>query len=340
MVTQPSAKLFGWDLSHWSRRNQLIFCISGIFFFFCFYGFLQEYIFRIEGFRFGWYLTFIQFALYSLFAYFEMVYYGEFERRSPLSKYLIISFFMVSTMGMSNTACGYLPYPTQVLFKSAKLIPVMIGGRFILGRRYGWLDYMSAVSIVFGLATLTLADVSVAYSWHPIGVALLCGALVGDAFISNLQEKTMKEFDVSKMEMVFYSHIIGCGYLVIILLGTGQLSEAVSFCSSNPRAYVAMLLFASFGYAGIQFVLATILMFDNFVAMTVTSCRKATTIFLSFLIFPKPFSIQYLFAILLVFGGIALQLYQKNTKQFWEMFRFLSQKVAIEKHKLETIKVV
>lgn len=37
-------------------------------------------------------------------------------------------------MGLSNTSLGYLNYPTQVIFKCCKLIPVMIGGVFIQGK--------------------------------------------------------------------------------------------------------------------------------------------------------------------------------------------------------------
>lgn len=46
---------------------------------------------------------------------------------------MIIAFLTVGTMGLSNTSLGYLNYPTQVIFKCCKLIPVMIGGVFIQG---------------------------------------------------------------------------------------------------------------------------------------------------------------------------------------------------------------
>ena len=48
---------------------------------------------------------------------------------------MIIAFLTVRTMGLSNTSLGYLNYPTQVIFKCCKLIPVMIGGVFIQGDR-------------------------------------------------------------------------------------------------------------------------------------------------------------------------------------------------------------
>ena len=43
---------------------------------------LQEWIFRIEGFKpYGWYLTLVQFALYSLFGVIEMAITGDWARR-------------------------------------------------------------------------------------------------------------------------------------------------------------------------------------------------------------------------------------------------------------------
>ena len=53
--------------------------------------------------------------------------------RIPLKSYLLLALLTVGTMGLSNTSLGYLNYPTQVIFKSSKLIPVMIGGILIQG---------------------------------------------------------------------------------------------------------------------------------------------------------------------------------------------------------------
>lgn len=53
--------------------------------------------------------------------------------RIPYKTYMIIALLTVGTMGLSNTSLGYLNYPTQVIFKCCKLIPVMIGGVFIQG---------------------------------------------------------------------------------------------------------------------------------------------------------------------------------------------------------------
>lgn len=60
--------------------------------------------------------------------------YVSLSSRIPGKTYMIIAFLTVGTMGLSNTSLGYLNYPTQVIFKCCKLIPVMIGGVFIQGK--------------------------------------------------------------------------------------------------------------------------------------------------------------------------------------------------------------
>lgn len=64
--------------------------------------------------------------------------------RIPGKTYMIIAFLTVGTMGLSNTSLGYLNYPTQVIFKCCKLIPVMIGGIFIQGK---WISVCMRVHI-------------------------------------------------------------------------------------------------------------------------------------------------------------------------------------------------
>ena len=54
--------------------------------------------------------------------------------RIPMNMYFLLAFLTVATMGLSNTSVGYLNYPTQVIFKCCKLIPVMIGGVLIQGK--------------------------------------------------------------------------------------------------------------------------------------------------------------------------------------------------------------
>ena len=55
----------------------------------------------------------------------------------------------------------YLSYPSQVVFKSCKLIPVMLGGIVIQRKQYTVLEFLASGLLSLGLAVFTLADVSV-----------------------------------------------------------------------------------------------------------------------------------------------------------------------------------
>lgn len=62
----------------------------------------------------------------------------------------------LGTMGLSNASLGYLNYPTQVIFKCCKLIPVLAGSILIQGKRYGPLDFIAALLMCIGLTLFTL----------------------------------------------------------------------------------------------------------------------------------------------------------------------------------------
>ncbi|XP_035584402.1 adenosine 3'-phospho 5'-phosphosulfate transporter 2 isoform X6 [Callorhinus ursinus] len=158
--------VLGINLSRFNKLTQFFICVAGVFVFYLIYGYLQELIFSMEGFKsYGWYLTLVQFAFYSIFGLIELQLIQDKRRRIPGKTYMIIAFLTVGTMGLSNTSLGYLNYPTQVIFKCCKLIPVMLGGVFIQG------------------------------------VILISLALCADAVIGNVQEKAMKLHNASNSEM-------------------------------------------------------------------------------------------------------------------------------------------
>lgn len=67
---------------------------------------------------------------------------------------------------------------------------MMIMGAFIPGlrRKYSLQEYISAVLLVIGLILFTLADAHTSPNFSVIGVVMVSGSLVMDAFLGNLQE--------------------------------------------------------------------------------------------------------------------------------------------------------
>ncbi|KAK5973388.1 Adenosine 3'-phospho 5'-phosphosulfate transporter 2 [Trichostrongylus colubriformis] len=210
------------------------------------------------------------------------------------------------------------PNQDKVIFKCCKLIPVLIGGIIIQGKRYGWLDLLAAVLMSIGLIMFTLADSSVSPNFDTRGYIMISGALLADAVIGNIQEKNMKKYGGSSNEMVLYSYSIGSVYLFLFTILSGEFFSAFQFFLENPwKTYGYSVIFALFGYLGVNVVLTLIKVCGALVAVTVTTLRKALTITLSFILFSKPFTVDYVWAGLVILLAIYLNLYSKN-KQKWD----------------------
>jgi len=230
-----------------------------------------------------------------------------------MTTYVIISLLTVATMALSNSSLQYLNFPTQVIFKSCKLIPVLVGGILIQGKKYGLVDFIAACIMCIGLIWFTLADSHVSPNFHPSGVVMISSALLADAMIGNVQEKAMKKFGAPNCEVVFYSYSLGLVYLAIALIVSGKLIPSVQLSNMYPlEMYGYGFLFSLTGYLGVNLVLTLVRTVGAFAAVTVTTFRKAITIVLSFYLFAKPFTMQYVWSSILVLFGVYLNLLNKQ----------------------------
>lgn len=60
-------------------------------------------------------------------------------------------------------------------------------------------------------------------------------------------------------------------------------------------------------------------LFGILITLTVTTLRKVMSILLSFVLFPKPFVLGHALAIVLVFAGVFLRIYNTNKKSIDEV---------------------
>merc|ERR1712088_554222 len=188
----------------------------------------------------------------------EMAYRKE-KRYIPIKTHTILASATLVTMSLSNASLGYLNYPTQVVFKSCKLIPVLIGGILLQRKKFSFMDFVAAISMCIGLAIFTLADSKLSPTFDSIGVAMLSIALVADAVVSNVQEKAMKMHQALNAEVILYSYGIGTCYLVFCLLLSGHLSSGIASFATNPwQNYGLAFIFSLTGYLGMQVVLSLV----------------------------------------------------------------------------------
>ncbi|KRT81850.1 hypothetical protein AMK59_5617, partial [Oryctes borbonicus] len=215
-------KILFFDITPYSQTVQLMLCSTAVFFFYLLYGYMQELIFTLEGFGpYGWFLTLVQFGFYTIFGLAEKYATKFSSRRIPLQTYFLLALLTLGTMGLSNSSLGYLNYPTQVIFKSCKLIPVLIGGIVIQGKKYGPLDFMAAFLMCVGLILFSLADSKISPNFNMNGIVMISMALLCDAIIGNVQEKSMKSYKAPNAEVVLYSYGIGFAYIFIVMVLSG-----------------------------------------------------------------------------------------------------------------------
>ncbi|CAF0889261.1 unnamed protein product [Adineta steineri] len=289
-----------------------------VFVYYIGYAYLQELMFTLKGFdNTAWFLTCYQFFVYSILSFIHLGFAGLDQRRASYRSYILLALLTVTTMGLSNYAVVYLNYPTQVMFKCCKLIPVLIGGILIQKKKFNRYDIAAAVCMSTGLIFFTLADSKVHPKFNFYGVIIICSALVADAAIGNYQEKIMKEHHVSNVEIVFYSFMFGFGFVLSGLLITNNFFPSIEFWNKHPGpTYGYGLIFSVVGYLGIDIVLTLIKEYGALICVTVTTCRKAITIVLSFTLFSKPFVFDYIWSGLIVIVGIYLNVYSRNQTVF------------------------
>ena len=146
-----------------SSAFRLIYLSASVFITFVIYGLCTEAIFVVQS-R-PWFITCLQFGFYTLISGIEV---GTNQRKVPMKTYRFLALVTVGTMGLSNGSLIYLNFPTQVVFKSCKLIPVMIGGILIQKKTYKLLDYVAVVTMCLGLVIFLLADVKVSQVCHKV----------------------------------------------------------------------------------------------------------------------------------------------------------------------------
>uniref|UniRef100_H2YAE5 Adenosine 3'-phospho 5'-phosphosulfate transporter 2 n=1 Tax=Ciona savignyi TaxID=51511 RepID=H2YAE5_CIOSA len=312
-------RICGLNLNKLPRSLQLILCVVAVFSVYLIHSYCQEWIFRTNMKKYGLFVTLVQFGFYTIFGFIEKISTEMEERRVPLKTYAGIAMLTIGTIAFSNTSLGYLNYPTQIMFKSSKLIPVMIGGILIQGKTFSIIDFISCLLMTIGLITFTLTDQKVSPNFDPTGIVLISLALCSDAAIGNIQEVTFKKHKSSNAELVLYS--FGIGFLILLLVNSmvGDVFKAVIVLKSNINIIFALFLFSFTGYIGILFVLHLVRTFGALLAVTVTTCRKAVSMVLSFVFFAKPFSIMYVWGGLLVLVGISVNIYSKNKSKVDEL---------------------
>ena len=203
----------------------------------------------------------------------------------------------------------YIDYPTQILGKSCKLLPVMALGVLIYGRRFPPHKYIVVGMVTAGVAMFTLySPVKKKQGESSLyGLLLLSVNLLFDGITNSTQDHMFKRFKLTGPSMMVGLNLMSTILVSIYLSFSSELPEAITFMRQHPAIIKDIILFALCGAIGQLAIFYTLEKFGSLVLVTITLTRKMFTMLLSVIWFNHPLALGQYIGVALVFIAISAE---------------------------------
>ncbi|XP_069900578.1 solute carrier family 35 member B1 isoform X2 [Globicephala melas] len=223
--------------------------------------------------------------------------------------YAACSVSYLGAMVSSNSALQFVNYPTQVLGKSCKPIPVMLLGVTLLKKKYPMAKYLCVLLIVAGVALFMYKPKKVVgIEEHTVGYGelLLLLSLTLDGLTGVSQDHMRAHYQTGSNHMMLNVNLWSTLLLGAGILFTGELWEFLSFAERYPAIIYNILLFGLTSALGQSFIFMTVVYFGPLTCSIITTTRKFFTILASVILFANPISPMQWVGTVLVFLGLGL----------------------------------
>lgn len=299
-----------------TRYMRMVGCVVGIMGAFVFYGLLQERIMTQpygpddEMFKSSAFLVLSNRVVAMIIAVAVMIYKNEpLKNSAPITTCAGPSVSNTFATFCQYEALKYVSFPTQTLGKCGKMIPVLILGMFLLGKKHTWKDFLVAFLVTVGCAAFVLTgEITDARGMDKsdsvFGLALMGGYLFFDGFTSVLQEKLFRGYKMSTYNQMLYVNMCSATISLIMLVVSGELWVAIAFSLKYPEFNVSSLALSVCATAGQMVIYYSIKEFGALFFSTVMTTRQVISILLSCIIYLHPLTVGQWMSALLVFGAL------------------------------------
>ncbi|KAL0092432.1 UAA transporter [Phycomyces blakesleeanus] len=315
-------------------------CVAGIYACFLTWGVIQERVSTTpygseenpKKFRFFIVLNTIQSLIAALVAFIYIKVTGRHLNISSTPTSLYLKYAQVALFNCIGSPFGYaalrhIDYPTMILGKSCKLVPVMFMNVLVYRRRFPLHKYICVFLITVGVSMFMLyhrtEGGSKAASTNSMwGLFLLCTNLAIDGLTNATQDQIFHKYPShgSGQHMMFFMNVFGSIFSATYLLihpYNNELWQAIEFFSEYPAVIRDVLLFGLCGAVGQCFIFYTLYKYGSLRLVTVTVTRKLFTMLISVFWFNHVLSFGQWAGVTLVFSAIGLEAYikkQENAK--------------------------
>lgn len=339
--TKPSLELGGHSESARPTRSLLseafvlAYCFLGLQVSYLTWGVLQEKIMTQKyytvmpsssledgGQRFGdsQFLVFVNRVLAFTLSGLYLLFTQQPRHLAPVYKYSYCSFSNIMSSWCQYEALKFVAFPTQVLAKASKVIPVMLMGKLVSRKSYDWHEYLLALAISLGMGLFLLSRSSGASSSSSSspassslsGLVILIGYLLLDSFTSNWQSELFRTYRMSSAQMMCGVNFFSCLLTLVSLLQQGALAASVHFMFRYHAFFYDCLLLSICSATGQLFVFHTIAQFGPVVFVVAMTVRQAVAVLLSCLIYGHRLGPLGIAGVLVVFGAVFAKIYMRQ----------------------------
>ncbi|XP_001599843.1 adenosine 3'-phospho 5'-phosphosulfate transporter 1 [Nasonia vitripennis] len=301
----------------------LIHCFLGLQVSYLTWGYLQEKIMTQEyndgngnkgHFKDSQFLVFINRVLAVVISAVCLLIIRQPPHSIPLYKYAFCSLSNVLSSWCQYEALKYVSFPSQVLAKASKIIPVMIMGKIVSRTKYEYYEYVTAILISIGMLMFMLGstdhknDGATTFS----GVLLLGAYMMLDSFTSNWQNALFNAYHVSSIQMMCAVNLFSCLLTATSLFQQSSLMYSLMFMTTYPRFILDCILISIFSTTGQLYIFYTISNFGAVTFIIMMTVRQGFAILLSCLLYHHYITPLGMFGVFLVFLAVFLRIYCNN----------------------------
>ncbi|KAI6005374.1 UAA transporter family-domain-containing protein [Pisolithus marmoratus] len=261
--------------------------------------------------------------------------------RSPRSRllqgYLQCSLFITLAAPFGFACLSHITYPTMVLAKSCKLVPVMIMNIILYRRRFAPHKYLVVAMVTTGITMFMFSGKerpSKGSNEPPsrspyaqlIGIAYVLVDIFLDGAVNSTQDEIFLRYKITGQQMMFWMNVFST--LLNLILGTlplphipvlhpssdarSELASAFAFVREHPSIVVPLLQFSVTSALGQLFIFETLQHFGSLTLVTITLTRKMFTMILSVAIYSHWLTAGQWVGAIIVFAGISVEAWVKR----------------------------
>ena len=308
--------------------QRVFFCALGLVVSFSIWGVVQERIltqqYDNEFFTYSYGLVFLNRLGGLILSAYLMHFFKVQYINSALWEYSFPSVANMLSSWCQYEALKYVSFPTAMLAKAFKVMPVMIMGVFMHNKTYESYEYLSAALVGFGLYLFMDSSEHINFKENVFGQTestdgAICGVvflilfLFFDSFTGQWQTRMFQiNKSMSPLQMMLIMNAFSCVFSFITLVHQEELTIALQFIYKHPEIIIHLIIFCITSTVGQLFIFYTVKNFGAVVFSIIMSLRILFSTILSCVIYSHPITELGFLGIAIVFGAITYRIRRKT----------------------------